>query len=230
MDKPLITWSHSAVNLFKQCPHRFYKTRITKEVSDDYSGTAAAWGTAVHKALERRIRMGAEFPADMLFLEPLAQRIDAMPGEKFTEQKLCFNNQYEPVDYYAPDAWVRIILDLLVLHPTGKVAFTIDYKTGKHKDDDHQLALGAAGTFALHPTVDKVISGYYWTQDRRFDTATFTRKFSDRLWGIYLPHVTRMEEAVSFGDWPKKPSGLCAGWCPVTSCNFWKPKKEKYRG
>lgn len=225
--KALLAWSHSAVELFRQCPHRYYQTRITKQFKDEFKGPAADWGLAVHKAMERRVRLGVELPANMSQYEPVAKLLEAMPGQKFTELQLALNIQRKQVDWFASDVWCRIVLDLLVLHPSQRMAFVLDYKTGKRKEDDSQLALCAAGVFALYPSVEKVISGYYWLGEQKFDRATFVRKFEDRLWGLYLPHVERMEEAARLGEWPKKPSGLCRGWCPVSNCQFWEAKKEK---
>lgn len=227
MTKPLIAWSHSAVNLFRQCPHRYYSTRISKEFKDDFKGPAAEWGVAVHKAMERRISMGTPLPANMVQYTQLANRLDAINGEKFTEQQLALTVQYEPTGWFGDDVWVRNIMDLLIIHPAGKTAFVFDYKTGKIKDEDRQLALCAAFVFTHYPEVDKVISAYIWMNEQRLAPATFLRKYSDRLWNLYLPHVSVMEDSVLNGDWPKKPTGLCHGWCPVTTCKFWQPRKEK---
>ncbi len=227
MAKPPIAWSHSAVDLFRQCPHRYYKTRISKEYRDEFKGPAAEWGLKVHKAMERRIKMGNPLPANMKQYEKLAARLDAIPGAKFTELQLALDVNYEEVEWFASEAWCRIIIDLLIIHPAGRTAFVFDYKTGKIRDETRQLALCAAGIFKKHPDVDKVIAGYIWMNEQRLAPATFLRKYSDRLWNLYLPHVAVMEDSVLDGNWPKKPTGLCNGWCPVQSCKFWQPKQEK---
>jgi len=224
-----VQWSHSSIELFRQCPRRYFETKVAKSVNDDYSGTAAEWGNKVHKAMERRVMYGSPLPANMVQYEPLAARLEKLPGEKMAEQKFALNANHEPVDYFAKDVWVRIIIDLLVIHPSGTKALVLDYKTGKRKDDDRQLALCAAGVFDMYPEVQTVTSGYVWMgeSEGKLAPATFIRQYADRLWNLYVPHVERIVEATAHGDWPEKPTGLCNGWCPVKQCQHWQPKRRR---
>ena len=42
----------------------------------------------------------------------------------------------------------------------------------------------------------------------------------------FIPRIRRMERAYEQDTWPAKPSGLCAGWCPVKTCPHYKDKKR----
>jgi hypothetical protein len=214
------------VTLYRQCPHRFYKTRITKEFKDVFKGPAAEWGTAVHRAMERRVRLGTELPANMSQYETLAAKLEDANGEIHCELKMALNEDRQPVEYFARDVWVRIIIDLLILNLDTKTAIVFDYKTGKRKDDDRQLAICALGVFNHWPEIERVVSGFIWMSEGcAIDKCTFQRKHEERLWNLYTPFVTNMEQSIVEGNWPTKPSGLCNGWCPVSDCQFWQPKR-----
>lgn len=214
-----VAWSHSAVELFRQCPRRYFETRVAKSVKDEFKGPKADWGTAVHKAMERRVRLGVALPSNMSQYEKVAGKLADMQGTLLTEQQLAINEQHEPVEWFAKNVWCRAIIDFCAIHPAGDKAMVLDYKTGKRKEDDGQLALCAAMIFDHYPEVDTVVSGFVWMGERAaFDKVTFKRKYADRLWGLYTPDVDRIEHAMDAGRWPEKPSGLCNGWCPVTQC------------
>ena len=34
-------------------------------------------------------------------------------------------------------------------------------------------------------------------------------------------------QAFKTDTWQPRPSGLCNGWCPVKTCEFWQPKRNK---
>ena len=226
VEKPLVAWSHSALEVYRTCPRKYYESKITKAWVEEFKGPAADWGLAVHRAFEQRIRYGSPFPSNMSQWEPLAVKLEAMSGAKRTELQLCLNQALQPVDWFAKDAWCRTIIDLLVLR--GPKAMVWDYKTGRRKDDDRQLALMAAVVFEYHPEVDTVIAGYLWLKDGvSMSKATFVREHKGRLWNQYLPTVEMVENSVMTGNWPEKPSGLCNGWCPVQDCKHWAPKQEK---
>ena len=226
--KPLVAWSHSALGVYQTCPRKYYESKISKAWVEQFKGPAADWGLAVHKAFERRVRYGSPFPSNMSQWEPLARRLAGMQGVIKVEQQLAINQNHEPVDWFAKDVWCRTIIDLqCIKHDSGKAAVW-DYKTGKRKEDDRQLALMAAVLFDHYPELHTIIAGYIWLKDGvAIDKATFTREHKDRLWNQYLPTVALLEQSITSGQWPEKPGGLCNGYCPVQDCKFWQPRKEK---
>jgi len=124
--KPLVAWSHSALEVYRSCPLKYYESKVTKNWVEEFKGPHADWGRAVHKAFEQRIRFGSPFPSNMSQWEQLACRLESIEGVKYTELQLCVNEQHEPVDWFAPDAWCRSIIDLLILRPDKALVF--DYK------------------------------------------------------------------------------------------------------
>lgn len=227
-ERPLTAWSHSALGLYNTCPRKYYEAKITKAWVEEFKGPAADWGLAVHKAFERRIRYGSPFPSNMVQWEPLAKKLASMPGTKATELQMALNNEKQEVDWFAKDVWVRAIADFMSLNTPKRKMLALDYKTGKRKDDDSQLALLAAVIFESYAEVDTVIAGYVWLKDgAALDKVTFTRANKDTLWGLFTPQVAKIEQSIVSGHWPEKRSGLCYGYCPVKDCQFWHPKQEK---
>ncbi len=223
--KPLIAWSHSALEIYRTCPRKYYEAKISKAWVEEFKGPAAEFGVAAHKAFENRIGVGAPFPGNLTDpetlrqWEALAKKLDNISGMKLMENQLCLNNYRMPVDWYAKDAWVRVIVDLLILNNNGTTALQFDYKTGKKKDNTNQLALGAAVLFNKYPKLEKIVSAFVWLKGGVSMTPiTFVRTHEDKLWGLYLPVVKQVEASITSGHWPEKRSGLCQNYCPVLEC------------
>jgi len=53
-----------------------------------------------------------------------------------------------------------------------------------------------------------------------------TRNEAPALWDSYAADLKRYEYSFEQDIWLAKQSGLCYGFCPVTSCQFWKPKRS----
>ena len=224
MTKPIIAWSHSRVTAFLTCPLKMYSEQIAKTHPADFSGDAAQWGKDVHKALERRIRVGAELPANMAQYEPRVATFEALAKNLgytlYPELALAVDKALKPCGWKDWNVcWARCALDLLLLSMERTDAVAIDWKTGKVKDDDRQLALQAAMVFRHYPHIQRVTSMFCWLKENgKMTKITFTRANEPRLWKQYLPVVREITDAVTFGNWPAKPSGLCREYCPVDTC------------
>ena len=219
---PVIAWSHSRVTAFKTCPRRFFELSIAKNFVEDF-GPEADWGKKVHKALERRLSLGVTLPADMMQYEPHALKVEEL-GRRLDapilcEQQLAVDTKLKPCGWFGTDTWGRCITDVLMANMTTGNAIAIDWKTVKKKDDDKQLALQAAFVFRHYPTVNRVMSAFCWlAHDGDLSFLGFTRDRETTLWKQYLPTVRELTDAMVAGSWPENPSGLCAKYCPVTTC------------
>lgn len=215
----LPAWTFSQLEKFETCPKQFYHVRVAKDVVEPPT-EATLWGSKVHTAMEDRIRDGTPLPEGMEQWEGFAKQLCAMPGEKLAEEKMALDKSFQPTDW--SDAWTRGIADMLIVH--GNKAATLDYKTGKRKLT-HQLMLYAAYTFAYYPEVETVTTGFVWLRDKKIDRETFTRADIPTIWSTFLPKVRKLETAYEKDKWMARPSGLCNGWCPVKSCEFYKEKR-----
>ena len=210
-------WSYSALTSYETCPRRHYETKVIKRVKEPET-EALRWGSAVHKALEMRVKKDKPLPTGMTQWEPLVQKIANVGGFTLTESQYALDENFNSVHWFHKDVWMRMILDFGKLRDTSLLA--LDYKTGKVKEDIDQLKLFAAVMFKIYPDVEKIVTGYVWLKDKKVTKETFQREQLPDLWGAFIPRVNRLQAAHDQNDWPEKPSGLCRAWCPVTACQF----------
>lgn len=211
-------WTYSQLDSFETCPRKFYHTKVKRDIIEPPT-VHTEWGTRVHTAFENFMLHGEPLPEGMTQWKPLAQRLAALPGVKLCEQKYAIDRNFQPCDWKG--AWTRGIADLVVLHKNRAVV--ADYKTGKRKPTE-QLDLYANYIFHHHPEIDTVTTGFVWLKERKIDRNQITREEMPVVWQSFLPRVAKLESAYERDRWPAKTSGLCNGWCPVTSCEFNKKK------
>jgi len=224
MPNPL-PWSHSALEDFVNCPKAYSEKRVFKTVKEAQS-EQMAYGNYVHKAFEDRIKSGKDLPDDLASHEGFMKSLHSTQGELFAERKVALDKQGKPCSFFDKNVWFRCVVDYTAIKTTS--ALVVDYKTGKKHSKFNQLKLCALWIFAEEPEVDKVVTKYYWTKTKDTTGATYTRDQIPELWKAFLPDLRQYVEAFKTDTWQPRPSGLCYGWCPVTDCGHWKPKKVKY--
>lgn len=227
--KPL-PWSHSALSDFKNCPKAYYHKRIAKDVVDP-PNEAGVWGDYVHKEFEKYLKgwrtTGSEdvkLPADLEMYRDYLDRLAGLSGEMHVECRYAITKELKPCDFFAKDVWCRAIID--VLHIDGERAHVLDHKTGKRKMDTRQLKLCALLVFIHHPDVKVIKVGYAWLKDHASDYEHYVRTGMEEMWSEFVPDLTAYSYAAKNMLFGPRPSGLCNGWCPVTMCEYWKPKRR----
>lgn len=221
--KKKFAWSWSTLTGYETCPAQHYHLKVAKDIHEKPSATMQD-GLRQHKALEVRVKHGTPLPSDMRQHEPLMQRVDQIPGQVTPEMQVALNADLEETTYFAKDVWLRSVLDLSIVK--GAAARVIDYKTGKRKPESAQLKLFAAVMFAKYPQIEKVGTAFWWLKTKETDNEVFTRDDAPLIWREFEPRVQAMSDAYDSGYFPEKPSGLCRGWCPVKSCEYWEPKRN----
>ncbi|NJN35839.1 MAG: PD-(D/E)XK nuclease family protein, partial [Nitrospiraceae bacterium] len=151
-------WSYSALTRFESCPKQYWHLNVEKDFKDVGSEFSAE-GTLIHDALHKRVIKGQPLPIEMRHFETMAKRFAETPGEKKGEMKLALNRKMEPVDYFAHDVYLRVIIDLLVVR--NDWALLVDWKTGKVKDDFTQMGLCAAVLSRWMPELKKIQTAYW---------------------------------------------------------------------
>lgn len=209
--------SFSALNNFETCPKKFWHLRVRRDVKE-VEGEALRYGKKVHKALEHLVSRGTPLPKQFKHLAPYVQPFIDFPGTKHTELELAINEQYQPVDWFAKDVWIRAKLDLVIVG--DRTALLVDYKTGRMKDDGFtQLKLAAAMLMLFFKQVEKVTMAYMWTEhDGEITKDVFLRSDFVDIWNELMPRLNAFEEAHVRDNFPANPSGLCKRHCPVTQC------------
>lgn len=159
------------------------------------------------------------------YLVPLAEKLDRIPGDHYGEQKLAVDIDLNPVDYFSEYAWIRGILDRLIIN--GVWIANLDYKTGKRKEFSRQLTLSSGLVFANFPDTQIAHTAYIWTQGGKTTKAKYLRGEMTQYWDQFREDIATMEWSYEHNAWPANPSGLCGPskrpgstykGCPVLDC------------
>lgn len=218
-----IAWSHSRLDTFKNCPKQFYRKFVAKDVEDPLN-EAGNFGTRVHTAFEEYLKSNIPLTDETKHWQSYIDGIKAIPGTMLVECKYAIDKSLQPVPFFSSSAWCRGIID--TLHLNGAVSVAIDHKTGKQKPDSTQLVLCALLVFLHHPEVETVVTRFEWLKSGERTEASFERTDMDMMWAKFIPTLYQYKEAFTLEMFNPRPSGLCNGWCPVTDCEFWKPKRD----
>jgi hypothetical protein len=213
-----LSHSYSSIKLFENCPLRYYRQRIKKDVKDE-GGEASMYGERIHTFLENRLK-GAGLPVEVEQYEPLCQSVErlAKRGELFIEHELVLNDNLTPTGWWDADAWLRSKLDVFVI--VGHDAVVMDWKTGKRKADNFQMELFAAQVFKHYPEVQRVKTSLVWLKTMEMDTELFTRLDMNAVWAEVMKRIQRIQDAYERSNWPARPSGLCR-YCPCRhDCDY----------
>lgn len=213
-----LSHSYSAIKLFENCPLRYYRQRITKDVVDE-GGEASKYGERVHTFLENRLK-GAPLEPEVAQYEPLCTSVEKLgaSGEVLVEKELVLTENLTPTGWWDADAWLRSKLDVLVV--IGTDAVVMDWKTGKRNADQFQMQLFAAQVFKHYPEVERVKTSLVWLKTLEMDTNTYCRSYSNTLWAEIMKRIRRIHEAYEHDNWPARPSGLCR-FCPCRhDCDY----------
>lgn len=229
MSIPLLPLSFSALSDYRNCPKQYFHKRVIKDVQDPQN-EAGMWGNYVHVHFEGYLKAkiaaaAYEMPTDIptrwvAYLDRLA----AGSGKMLVECKYAVNNSLEPCGWTDPKVWMRAIID--VLHIGGDTARSVDHKTGKYKPNTDQMKLSSLLVFLHHPEIMHLKTGYFWLKEDKLTVEHFDRSEMPQMWESFIPDLQRMVKSFHAESFLPKPSGLCNGWCPVTECDFWKPKRR----
>lgn len=215
----MINWSYSSLKDYTTCPKQYFHLKVAK----DYVKKASKqmlYGTEVHTALENYVRDGTPLIKNYeQFRAPLDALLE-IKGIRHPEHKMALTKDKTPCDFDDEKRWVRGIADLLIVD--GEYAYIVDYKTGSNKyADTKQLKLMALMTYAHFPDVDRIKAGLLFITRNAFVPEEYNRKDVNKLWQNFFPDLARLEVSYENNLWPPTPNSLC-GWCPVSSCKFYR--------
>lgn len=217
METANVKWSYSSLDLFKQCPHKYYRLKIKKDVKDPPQ-QHLFYGLAVHRAAEHYIKDSTPIPKEYLEILAPIQKLKEMSGEKLCEYRLGLTRDLQPCGFSARDVWWRGIADLIVLQ--GNKAYVVDYKTGKSSKyaDLKQLEILSLALFKHFPYLERIKAGLLFVVANDFVKVEFELKPSKMLWVKWIEDVSRLEKAVELDVWNPRPNFTCGQWCPVKDC------------
>lgn len=213
-----LSHSYSSIKLFENCPLRYYRQRITKDVVDE-GGEASKYGERIHAFLENRLK-GSGLNAEIAQYEPLCLSVEklARQGELYIEKELVLTDNLTATGWWDADAWLRSKLDVLVI--VGDEAVVMDWKTGKRNADQFQMQMFAAQVFKHYPDVQRVKTSLVWLKTMEMDTNTYKRSSMNAIWAEIMKRIQRIHSSLEHDNWPAKPSGLCR-YCPCRhDCDY----------
>ena len=203
---------------WENCPRQAWHVNIARDIAPAET-EAMRWGTRVHAALEKHLSRGEELPPELthhahLYQFPVGYEVDA-------EVKLGMREDGSYCDFFAPDVWLRGVIDVLLTKPTQPDwAVIIDHKTGKIREDPTELEMHALLLHAYNPQIVNVKGWYNWLRDNQmgcvYDLSDTKTTFAQLRWVR-----NKIEAAFTLGAraFPPRQSGLCP-WCPVQHCEF----------
>ena len=211
------TWSYSSISLFMQCPRKYHRLRVVKDIVEPVQ-EHLLYGSAVHKAAEEYIRDGTPIPEKYGFIQEYLDPLKALPGDKLCEHEMGLTKNFEPCGFRDKNVWFRGIADLLIIN--GNKARIIDYKTSKSSRyaDKKQLELLSLLTFKHFPQVESIKASLLFLVCKDLVPAEFKEDQQHGCWQKWVVETNQLESAMITDVWNPKPNFTCRGWCPVTDC------------
>lgn len=213
-------WSFSKLKNFETCPLRHNEIDLLKRFKEEES-EPLRYGNAAHKALAAAIGKGVDLPTepyDFTCFQKYVARVLKGEGALFTEQQYAVTADLNKCAWFAPNAWLRVIGD--VVRVNSRAALALDWKTGAKKPDSVQLALAAQALFAHFPDLEIIQSKFVWLAEDDETSELYTRARLADMWPSIAERVERMRQAWELKIYQPTPSGLCVRYCPVTTCQF----------
>lgn len=233
----MITWSHTKISDYLQCPHKFYE-KYVKKSTKQVESAAMRKGNEVHKLLELAVNMpdgvARSVPdieaAKLMPIIPVLNRLKDLGAA--AELELGVKRDWTPCGFWDKEVWGRCKIDILAAK--DEKGLIVDWKTGATKNlkyqTENELKLHAVIAHAHFPEL-KVISGrYYYTQEFTFYPTPphkpyiFTNMMAERYRINEL--MNRIEYAVENEKCHTRKNNLCP-WCEVKSCKYCIPKEKK---
>lgn len=217
-------WSFTRIEKFENCPRQFYEESINPDRVRTPATREMLWGRDVHKSFENYLLHGSPLTAELATHAEFLDRFKALPGDLAGEEEIALDVNLRPCGKWDKKVWYRGQVDARKRY--GPLTIILDHKTGKHKSDFLQLKSFALHEFLARPETKIVRAEYYWTQIKGTNGETYHRENMWDLFRAFGPALLRYNQAFRTETWIPKPSGLCNGWCSVTSCEYWRPKRK----
>lgn len=212
------TWSYSSISLFSQCPQKYYRMRVKKDIVEPPQDHLL-YGTAVHKAAEDYVRDGTPIPAKFGFIQEQLDKLVAIKGTKYCEYEMGLDRNLQACGFRSEESWWNGIADLIIIN--GEKAYLVDYKTSKSSKyaDTKQLELLSLAIFKHFPQVKKIKAGLLFVVAKDFVKVEYDADGAvNGAWLKWISETGRLEMAIQNDVWNAKPNFTCKSFCHVTDC------------
>lgn len=202
-------WSFSRWNTWRGCPKKAFFKFV--ERLEEKQGRGAFRGQRMHEAIEAYLKRTGKLPSVELTGKHFRGDIQRLRRQKaISEGELAFTQEWSPTGWFDHDAWVRIKADARLPVVKG-VAQSIDFKSGKMREEEHRLQaeLQCVGELLAEPEAT-VARGSVWYLDSGDEgEEEVTREELPRVLKAWEERVKPMLADRTF---PERPGSHC-GWC-----------------
>lgn len=221
-----IALSYSRLSDYRQCPRKFrlkYLDKAPNFKEDASKSPHLVRGGNVHKGLENyiiKLRAGqqgipvsslAEVERTKPLIHKMMSQYDIHP-----EHQVAINDQFQLVDWFANDAWFRVIFDVIGF---GQDLLLGDWKTGKINDyagtmdEPGQLHYAAFVGMCVWPQFEDVHTAYFYVDHKKSHRESFAKsKDFDRLQAALIREHNQVN---SESEWAPCVNDYCK-WCQAT--------------
>lgn len=211
MPAKITAWSYSRWMTYEECPFKAKLKFIERR--QEPSAPALERGTAIHKLAEEYLTgVKSRLPAELKQLKTDFAAVRKVEGIQ-TEMEVALTTDWKFTEWFAPDAWCRIKIDLFVPPKTGATK-VVDFKTGRYRPGTYvpQLELYAIPALIKYPNHDT--NPEFWFIDHGIVHAgdpplSFTIGDLPRLRKIWERRVKPMLADTKFAP---RPGAYCR-WC-----------------
>lgn len=215
--KGIIPWSYSSLTNFETCAYQFFCTRIAK-TTPTKPFQASQDGIKRHKAIEDYLREGKPLPPEVPQKLVDKTMLGFDPDKILVECDYGITFEREPCSFWDKNCYYRGKLDVVYQEEGNPIGHLIDWKSGKIREESKQLEAGAVLLFARFPHLEEIKTSYVWFKYDHVTPNSIKRSEVEKVWAPFVARVEVLKKAFEQGNWPKKPSGLCREYCPVTTC------------
>ena len=151
--------------MYEQCPWKAARETIDKVKAPKI--IEATQGIDQHKNMELFTKGKAKLDPKLENLRKYLEYYESLvrAGRAWPELQLAFDHNWRQVAWFAKNAYVRVVVDLLVAI-SRFTAGAVDYKTGKFKlaEGYEQGRLYSLAVFKLKPGIQEVRSKYLYSK------------------------------------------------------------------
>ena len=126
-------WSYSRLSTYDECPKQYWYSYVENLPGFRPPSPAADRGTAIHLEGENYL-LGKTHMYAPTFQRVAGHLMSLKARHAIPELKMASNEKWEAVDYKAPDAYFRGVIDVHYETEDGRVVHIEDFKTGQIYD------------------------------------------------------------------------------------------------